>query len=93
MLTAQEDGARRLPDPELLDRATALRRVLFTHDDDLLAEAARRQDAGEAFAGVLYVHHEKVRQTFYGTWIMELQVAALAGMTADFENRVQYLPL
>ena len=43
VLTAQEDGRRRLPDPELLDRATALGRVLFTQDDDLLREAAERQ--------------------------------------------------
>ena len=30
VLTAQEDGARRLPDPALLNRATELGRVLFT---------------------------------------------------------------
>ena len=36
VLTAQEDGARRLQDPEILDRAMALERVLFTQDDDLL---------------------------------------------------------
>ena len=40
VLTAQEDGGRRLPDDKLLDRATALGRVLFTQDDDLLREAA-----------------------------------------------------
>ena len=42
VLTAQEDGGRRLRDPALLDRATALGRVLFTQDDDLLREAAER---------------------------------------------------
>ncbi len=30
VLTAHEDQASELPDPELLDRATALGRVLFT---------------------------------------------------------------
>ena len=39
VLTAQEDGAGDFEDPDLLDRATALGRVLFTQDDDLLREA------------------------------------------------------
>jgi len=42
VMTAQEDGAGELLDPELLDRATELGRVLFTQDDDLLREAKRR---------------------------------------------------
>ena len=50
-LTAQQDGARQLRDDELLDRASALGRVLFTRDADLLAEATRRQrEAQEATA-------------------------------------------
>ncbi len=36
VLTAQEDNTDKLSDPELLDRATALTRVFFTFDDDLL---------------------------------------------------------
>jgi hypothetical protein len=36
VLTAQEDGANRLDDDRLLERATALQRVLFSQDDDLL---------------------------------------------------------
>ena len=48
VLTAQEDGNRELLDPELLDRATELGRVLFTQDDDLLREAKRRQQTGDA---------------------------------------------
>ena len=39
VLTAQEDGASALTDPELLDRAAARGRVLFTRDADLLVEA------------------------------------------------------
>lgn len=42
VLTAQIDGAARFSDPELLDRATELGRVLFSQDDDLLAEATKR---------------------------------------------------
>jgi predicted nuclease of predicted toxin-antitoxin system len=43
VITAYEDGASELEDAALLDRATVLGRVLFTRDDDLLAEATRRQ--------------------------------------------------
>ena len=35
VLAAQEDGATGLEDADLLDRATALGRVLFNQDDDL----------------------------------------------------------
>jgi len=40
VLTAYEDGASGWDDAALLGRASALERVLFTRDDDLLAEAA-----------------------------------------------------
>jgi predicted nuclease of predicted toxin-antitoxin system len=53
VLTAQEDGARRLSDALLLDRATASARVLFSQDEDLLRESAQRQQQGVSFAGVI----------------------------------------
>ena len=56
VLTAQLDGTTRLDDAALLDRATALGRVLFSQDDDLLAEATRRQRSGQHFGGVIYAH-------------------------------------
>ena len=37
VLTAQQDGTATLADPELLDRATALKHVPFTQDADLLS--------------------------------------------------------
>ena len=43
VLSAQEDGHRTAPDNVLLDRATGLGRVLFTQDEDLLAEAKQCQ--------------------------------------------------
>ncbi len=48
VLTAQEDNTARLSDSELLDRASELERVLFSQDDDLLAEATIRQSKGQA---------------------------------------------
>jgi len=60
VITAQEDGASRLPDPMLLDRAMALGRVVFSQDDDMLREARRRQEHGENFAGVIYAHQLRI---------------------------------
>ncbi len=42
VLTAQADGTTRLEDPDLLDRAMTLGRILFTRDEGLLAVAAER---------------------------------------------------
>lgn len=60
VLRAQEDGAAELADPRLLDRATELGRVLFTQDKGFLREANRRQEAAEAFSGIVYGHHLKM---------------------------------
>ncbi len=70
----------------LLDLATELGYVLFSQDEDLLHEAAQRQERGEAFAGVIYAHQLKVT---VGQCIRDLEVLALAGEPADFANRVE----
>jgi hypothetical protein len=90
VLTAQEDGGRRLPDDKLLDRATALEHALFTQDDDLLREAAERQRQGVAFAGIIYAHQLKVT---IGQCIRDLELIAKTSEPGDCANRVEYLPL
>jgi rRNA-processing protein FCF1 len=90
VLTAQEDGSDRLADPALLDRATALGYALFTQDEDLLAEAARRQRAGETFAGVIY---GRQRKALIGRYIDDLELLAKVFDPPDMLNRVEYLPL
>lgn len=90
VLTAQEDGAGRLADPALLDRAGELGRVLFSQDDDLVIEAVRRQRSGESFAGVIYAHQLR---TTVGQCLNDLEVLAKVGEPEDFENRVEFLPL
>ncbi|HEX8888483.1 MAG TPA: DUF5615 family PIN-like protein [Pyrinomonadaceae bacterium] len=90
ILTAQEDGAGEFDDPRLLDRATELGRVLFTQDDDLLKEAARRQEAGEGFAGVIYGHQLNIT---VGQCIEDLELIAQATELVDWANQVTYLPL
>lgn len=62
VITAHEDSASKLSDPDLLDRAGELGRVLFTRDDDLIMEAVRRQRAGIIFHGVIYAHQWQMRQ-------------------------------
>ena len=88
--TAQEDGMSRSDDDELLDRAMEVGRVLFTQDDDLLQEAARRQRRGQAFAGVIYAHQQNitVRRT-----IEDLELIAKVCERDELANRVVFLPL
>jgi len=90
VVTAQEDNAASLPDPELLNRATALQRALFSFDDDLLAEATRRQREGIDFAGVIYAHP---LLTSIGTCVRNLEMIAKVGQAEDLVNQVLFLPL
>ena len=90
VLTAQEDESATLPDSALLDRATVLRRMLFSQDEDLLAEATRRQKRGIAFGGVVYAHQLYVT---VGTCISDLETIAVVGNAEDLADQVQFLPL
>ena len=90
VLTAQEDGARELSNPQLLDRAGVLGRVLFTQDDDLLKEAAFRQRAGEFFQGVIYAHQLNITVS---QCVSDLELIAQATDTAEWANQVVFLPL
>ena len=90
VITAYEDKTHEIADPDLLDRATALGRVLFTQDDDLLAEATRRQRSGRVFGGVIYAHQENAS---IGQCVHDLEIIAMAGNGGDVVNWVIYLPL
>ena len=90
VLTAQEDGAAELPDPALLDRSTSLGRILFSQDDDLLREAARRQQVGGRFAGVIYAHQLNIT---VGQCIDDLELIATATEPKEWLDHVMYLPL
>jgi hypothetical protein len=90
VLTAQDDGAGKLDDPELLDRASELGRVLFTQDDDLLREAKRRQQSGEHFSGVIYAHQLNIT---VGQCIADLELIAKASKPEEWINGAVYLPL
>jgi uncharacterized protein DUF5615 len=90
VLTAYEDGANELDDAALLDRARELGGVLFTRDDDLLAEAAQRQRAGIPFHGLIYAHQLRVS---IGRCVQDLEIMAKAGEPAELLNGVMFLPL
>ena len=90
VLTAYEDGAHELDDTKLLARATALNRVLFTRDDDLLVIARNWQREGNPFSGVIYAHQLRVS---IGRCIDDLEMIAKVGETGDLVNGVFYLPL
>ena len=90
VITAQEDGCAEMPDPDLLDRAGSLNRVLFTRDDDLLAEATRRQRAGVPFSGVIYAHQMRVN---IGQCIGDLQILAECLSPPEAFNSAIHLPI
>ena len=90
VLTAQEDGAGEFPDLQLLSRATALGRILFSQDDDLLREARQRQQSGEFFAGVVYAHQLNIS---IGQCIDDLELIAQLTEPEEWMNRLTYLPL
>ncbi|MDB9511680.1 DUF5615 family PIN-like protein [Kamptonema animale CS-326] len=90
VLTAQEDRREGTPDPILLDRAAELNRVIFTQDEDFLAEAKRRQQQGVNFVGVIYIHHQRL---IFGDCVRDLEIITKVSKLEDFANRVQYLPL
>ena len=90
VLTAQDDGRRHVPDQVLLDRAAESQRVLFSQDEDLLAEANHRQRKGIPFAGVVYAHQLQVS---IGACVRELELIAKIANPGDLADRVEYLPL
>jgi hypothetical protein len=63
--------------------------VRFSQDEDLLAEAARRQRSSLPFCGVIYAHQTSIT---IGRAIQDLQILAEAGEMEDFANR-KILPI
>jgi hypothetical protein len=90
VLTAQDNESTRLEDEALLDRATALQRVLFSQDEDLLAIARTRQVQGVSFAGLIYGH--QLAATI-GKYVLDLEVVCTVLEPEDIVNRIEYLPL
>ena len=90
VITAFQDGTSDLDDAGVLDRAGELGRVLFTRDDDLLAEATMRQREGIPFRGIVYAHQ---LQASIGRCVEDLELIAKVGEPVDLMNQVLFLPL
>jgi hypothetical protein len=67
-----------------------LQRVLFSQDDDLLAEAKQRQIVGVPFSGVIYAHQLRVT---IGRCVQDLELIAKAANSEELANRVEFLPI
>lgn len=87
--TAVEDGCRRLPDDQLLERARTLDCVLVTQDIRFRVLAEDWQRQGTPFAGLVYGH----QQLSVGQLVQDLELIAKATAAADWVNRVEHLPL
>lgn len=90
VLTAYEDRASKFSDSDLLDRAYELKRVLFTQDDDLLVEAAKRLRNNAPFYGVIYAHQLRAS---IGTCVRDLEIIAMACEPEVIVNKIHFLPL
>jgi hypothetical protein len=81
VLTAIEDGCGTDTDDQLLERSTALRRVLFTQDIRFKAMAEDWQRHGRRFQGLLF-----------GQYVSNLEMIAVASEPDEWVNVVQHLP-
>jgi len=90
VLTAYDDGAEEFPDEAVLARATALNRVLFTQDEDLLAIAHRLQAEAVPFSDVVYGHQLRVS---VGRCVADLELLAKVCSPEELANHVEFLPL
>lgn len=90
VLTSQQDGTVEMPDGQLIDKAKQLGRVLFTRDQDLLAEAAFRLRNGAPFASVIFAPQLDVS---IGRCVSDLEIIAKCGTVEELTGQVIYLPL
>jgi hypothetical protein len=90
VVTAHEGSADQFTDDVLLGRAHELKRALFTQDDDLLGEAAKRRSDGKPFSGVIYGHPLRVT---IGICVRDLEIIAKGASPQELENQVLFLPL
>jgi hypothetical protein len=88
VLTSQGDGTREVDDTELLQRATALGRVLFSQDQDLLRIASQWQSASRRFAGLVFAPQQGLS---LGQCIEDLELLAQCCTESGVVNRVIFL--
>lgn len=89
VLTAIEDGCATLPDDQLLQRSSALGRLIFTQDIRFKALAEQWQGQGRLFAGLAF--GDQLGGTI-GQYVKDLELIAKASEPSDWLNLVEHLP-
>jgi hypothetical protein len=89
VLTAVEDETTRLPDDQLLERATQLNRILFTQDIRFRLLAERWQQEGKPFSGLIFGH--QLGGTI-GQFVRDLELIAQASEPEEWQNVVEFIP-
>jgi len=89
VLTAADDGSATLPDPDLLERARALGRIVFTQDIGFKALAEDWQRSGRPFLGLVFGH--QLGATI-GRYVVDLELIALATDPGDWSGTIEHLP-
>lgn len=89
VLTAFEDGREEEDDEVLLERATALDRILVSQDDDLLKIAARWQQSSREFSGVAYAIQQHID---IGGTIEYLELITHLKTADEMRDNVEYIP-
>ncbi len=90
VLIAFDDGYAEAEDEAILERATAMGRVLFTYDADFLAIASQWQRASRPFAGVIFA---RPRELTIGQTIEWLELIVETSTPPELANTVQFVPL
>lgn len=90
ILTAQEDGADRLTDELLLERASQLSRPLVTHVIRFHAMAENWQHHSRPFCGLIFGHFMQVS---IGQCVKDLELIAKATDPQDWVSAIVRLPL
>jgi predicted nuclease of predicted toxin-antitoxin system len=90
VLTAQEEGATRLGDEQLLDHATVLGRSIVTHDIRFLAMAGDWQRQRRPFCGLIFAHLVRVS---IAQCVRDLELIAKTTDPVDWASAVLRLPL
>ena len=88
VLTSQEDQTTRLSDPELLRRVRELGRILFSQDEDLIAEAVGCQRRGEPFATVVFARQLDLS---IGRCIGQSETLSKAALPQDAQGQIIFL--
>ena len=89
-LTAAEDFMAAAEDEEILVRATALGRVVFSEDVDFLALASQWLASGRPFAGVIFASQMGIT---IGQAISDLELFAKVLDSEDMRNQLERIPL